>query len=217
MHRFRSCAVAHVVAVIAAVVAPETTDARDAATSICPLVAHEEAVELQDAQLEVVLARSSFAAFEEIYGLIAGLYKADAIDRMRYRRAKYDRDAAELSLERADLILARQEALIGQLTVLCGQSDGDADEVRRREIRELYLLYRRADCDQQAKAVEVAETNLIFNRQWLESIIDLRDQVSTRQDLIMAELDVELEERRRDDAIRRTETCRNELARLEAP
>jgi hypothetical protein len=214
MHPSRSRAVAHFVAAAAAVVAPETTHAEEAAFPICPLVAHEEAVELEDAQLAVELARSSVAAFDKIYGLIAGLYKAEAIDRMRYLRAKYDRDAAKLSLERADLVLARQEALIGQLTILCEETDGRAGEDRDREIGELYRLYRRADCDQQAKAIEVAEINLTFNRQWLESIIELRDHVSTAQDVIMAELDVELEEQRRDDAMRRTESCRNELARL---
>jgi hypothetical protein len=66
-----------------------------------------------------------------------------------------------------------------------------------------------------AKAIEVAKTNLTFNRRWLASIRDLRTQVSTRQDVILAELNVRHEEQRRDDAQRRTEACRAELAALE--
>jgi len=40
------------------------------------------------------------------------------------------------------------------------------------------------------------------------SILELRDQVSTLPDVIRAQLDVKLEEQKRDDAIRRTKACR---------
>ena len=178
----------------------------------CRLMLREESIELQDTELEVELARSAFASFEEVFRLVESLWQGDAIDRMAYLRAKYDRDAAKLDLERADLILLRQTALIGQLQRAC---EGPPDDKRTDEIDRVHLEYRRADCDQIAKAIEVAKTSLTFNRQWLASVLDLREQVSTRQDVILAELNVLQEEQRRDDALRRTEACRAELAELE--
>ena len=187
------------------------SQAEDAVLPVCPLALHEESLELEEAVLQVRLFRSAFAAFEEIYELVAGLWEAEAINRMAYLKAGYDRDAAKLDLERADLQLIRQEALIEQLRLACDDSSRGKSEDRARELERAYLRYRRADCDQQAKAIEVAETNLEFNRQWLASILDLRGQVSTVPDVIRAELKVKLEEQRRDDAIRRTTACRAEL------
>ena len=71
------------------------------------------------------------------------------------------------------------------------------------------------DCDQQAKAIEVAEVNLEFNREWLASIRELREGstgTATAQDVILAELDVKLEERRLADAKARTNACRKGMA-----
>lgn len=182
---------------------------------ICPLAIHDASLDLEEAILDTQLFRSAFSAYEEIYEMAAALVKDDAIDAMTHLKIRYDRDAAKLDLERADLQLIRQQALVEQLRLACdGESDG-SDKERTRELRLAYLRYRQADCDQQAKAIEVAETNLEFNQKWLASMLDLRRQVSTRPDVIRAQLDVKMEEQRRDDALRRTAACRAELEELE--
>jgi hypothetical protein len=215
MARCTSSAARSVVALSALLLAADPVAADDPTLMVCPLALAEERTDLQDAALEVELARSALTAYEKIYEQVAELAAADAIDRMTYLRTRYDRDAARLALERAELLLARQEALIEHLSLACGEVGADAKGGdRNRELRRLYRLYLRAECDQQAKAVEVAETNLEFNRVWLESIVELRQQVSTKSDLILAELDVELEEQRREDARRRTAACRSILEAL---
>lgn len=187
---------------------PSSAAPPDPTSTICSLRIHEEEQALEDARLEVGLADSSLAAFGEIFELIHSLWDAAAIDRMSYLRAKYDYDAARLSKERADLILARQGALIECYRLACTRGeDADPDAVERA-----FLRYRRADCDQQAMAIRVASTNREFNREFLASIRDLREgKVATRQDVIRAELDVALEEQRLADAERRTAECREAL------
>jgi len=188
--------------------------ANETIAPVCPLAIHEASLDLEEAILDVQIYRSTFTAFVEIYEIIAALAEDDAINKMTHLRARYDRDAAKLDLERADLQLIRQEALIEQLRLACDDESHEPDGDRQRELERAYLHYRQADCDQQAKAIEVAETNLEFNQKWLASILDLREQVSTKPDVIRAHLDVKLEEQRRDDAIRRTEACRAALKEL---
>jgi hypothetical protein len=181
---------------------------------VCPLAVHEAQVELEDAELEARLARSGFAAYESIFALIEGLLQAEAVDKMTYLRARYDRDAARLALERADLLLARQAATVEQYRLACGTA-GDGARARTAAEADAYRRYLQADCDQQAKAIEVARTNLEFNTSYRDSILDLRQgQVATRQEVILAELDVEQETLRLADARARAESCRSQLAKL---
>jgi len=189
------------------------TVAEHPADPLCPLVLHEERQDLEETRLALNLARSNIAAFEEIFALIDGLFENDAIDRMTWLRAKHDRDSARLALERAELALARQGALLDQYRLFCEARDANGITAeRRRAIADAHARYRRADCDQQAKAIAIAENDLEFSRQWLAGILDLRDaEVTTRQDVILAERDVELEEKRLADARRRTGTCRGAL------
>lgn len=171
---------------------------------LCDLVIHAERAELEDARLETELARSSVAAFGEVFRLIDGLWKIEAIDRMSFLRAKHDYDAAKLGLERADLLLKRQQALIEQYELVCDRSAAE----RSKALARAHERYLRADCDQQVKAAEAAKVNLEFRRAYLASILDLRSgDVATRQQVILAELDVELEEHRLADALRRVEKC----------
>ena len=192
--------------------------AQDFPPPVCKVVIYDELTELEDAQLAVDLAKSNFAAYERILKMIEGLWEAKTIPRMDYIKAKYDRDAAQLELEKADLILERQGALVKQYRLICDES-GSEKEMQDREsaIRKAYLDYRRADCGSQAKAIEVAKTNLEYNREYLKQILKLRQEsFATRTQVILAELDVELEEKSLADAQRRTETCRAELTELES-
>ena len=179
---------------------------------ICSVVRHEERIERENAELEVDVARSTVAAFGQIFELIEGLWAAEAIDRMSYLKGKYDYEAAKLALEQAELIVTRQKALEQQYRLYC-EAGGSAAAERARAFERASAAYRKADCDQRAKAIDVARTNLEFNRQFLASVRELREgQVATRQDVIRAELDVEREQKRLADAERRTETCRRELS-----
>jgi hypothetical protein len=187
--------------------------AQEAPPAVCDLLIHEEQSELETAALSVSLARSNFAAYERIVVMIEGLWEAKAIDRMSYIEARYDRDAARLTLEEADLLLERQSLLVEQLRLLCG-ADGPRGGERDQAIRDAYLRYRKADCDSLAKAIEVAATNLEFNRELLRSVLDLREaNVATKADVILAELEVEREEKSLADARRRAQGCRDALAR----
>jgi hypothetical protein len=183
---------------------------------MCRLMIDEENMELLDARIAVSLARSAFTTYEEVFGLIEQLWQADAIQRMKYVQAKYDRDAAKLTLEQADLILQRQEILLEQYGMICDRSgSAESKRGRARRIEEAYLRYRTADCETIAKEIEIAETNLKFDREWLQSILDLRTgEVATKVDVLLAELEVEQEEKRLTDAKRRTDGCRQDLAEL---
>ena len=184
---------------------------QDLPTAVCEVLIHDENVELEDSRIDVDLARSNVEAYQKIFTMIEGLWEGRAIPRMDYIEAKYDLDAAKLELEQAGLTLERQAALVEQYRLICGSSESGRDEA----IREAYLRYRRADCDSKAKSIEVAATNLEFNREYLKSILDLKkDNYATDVQVIMAELDVELEEKRLADAKHRTKICRAERGDL---
>ncbi|MBN2317461.1 MAG: hypothetical protein JXR49_00195 [Acidobacteria bacterium] len=184
---------------------------QDFSAQVCEVVIYDENVELEDSRIAVDLARSDFNAYQKIFRMIEGLWEGKTIPRMDYIQAKYDQDAARLELERAGLILERQAALVEQYRLICNVSDSDRD-AREKAIREAYLRYRRADCDSKAKSIEVAATNLEFNREYLKSILDLKkEHFATDVQVILAELDVELEEKSLTDARRRTRVCRAEL------
>jgi hypothetical protein len=176
-------------------------------TVICDIAIHEEQQELEEARLAVDLARTDFNAFEEVFLLIDGLWEADAIPELVYLEARYDRNSARLVLERADLMLERQLALVDAYRLACGKdkpsnTDGDS-------LQELLRRYRRTDCDQQAKAIKIAKTDLEFSRVLLKSVLSLRKgEVATKQDVIFAERDVERGTKRLVDAENRTAACR---------
>lgn len=176
---------------------------------VCEVKIYDENAELEDSKIDVDLARSRYEAYQKIFKMIEGLWEGKTIPRMDYIKAKYDQDAAKLELERSRLLLERQAALVEQYRLICSESESDRDAA----VREAYLRYRRADCDSKAKSIEVASTNLEFNREYLNSILDLRKKnYATDVQVILAELDVELEEKSLADAQRRTKICRSDLA-----
>jgi hypothetical protein len=179
---------------------------------LCPLAIHEERLDLELYRLDVELARSDFAAFEKIFRMIEELWKSGAIERMVYVEAKYDRDAAELALEQAGLILQRQETLIEQYRATCEKLASEEEDpgADRRHLR-----YLQSHCDSLAKSVEVSTVQLEYDKELLASVLDLRaGEVATRIEVILAELDVEKEKKRLEDAMRRTAACRRELTEL---
>lgn len=192
-----------------------TAAAQDLSDSVCRVVIYDKNTELEDARIAVDLARSRYEAYGKIFKMIEGLWEGKTIPRMDYVKAKYDQDAARLELERYGFILERQSALVEQYRLICSGKDFEK-ETRKKALRTAYLHYRRSDCDALAKGIEVASTNLEFNREYLENILKLRkENYATNTDVIMAELDVELEEKKLDDAKRRTAVCRDELEQIE--
>ncbi len=214
MHRFRTMLVGLCLGFAAPLTGLDSLVASDLPPPFCRTALHEETLQLENARLEVDLARSGFEAYGEIFELIEGLREAEAIQRMIWLEAKYDYDSARLALERADLQLERQAALVEQYRLLCSAPKAGAGETAvppTRDLDSAYRRYRRADCDQQAKAIEVATVDLTFSREFLASIRELRSgEVATRQQVILAELDVALGEKRLADARRRTTACRRE-------
>ncbi len=184
---------------------------------LCDLVIHDETAEFEDARIAVDLAKSKFASYEKIFKMIERLYGAETLPRMEYLKARYDRDAAKLELESADLVLERQAALVEQYRLICnGSVRGSEAQNRSGAIRRAYLHYRRADCNSLAKTIEAAAVKLEFNREFLKKTVELYQQkFATQTQVILAELDVELEEKSLADARFRTEACRSELDALE--
>ena len=194
-----------------------STAAQDLPAAVCRLVIHDELAELEDARISVDLAKSSFSAYERIFKMIESLYGAETVPRMEYLKARYDRDAAKLELESADLILERQESLVQQYRLICGGSGpGGGVQDRSGAVRGAYLKYRRADCNSLAKTIDAASTKLEYYREYLARMLDLRKQnFATHTQVILAELDVEQQEKSLADARRRTATCRAQLADLD--
>ncbi len=176
---------------------------------LCSLVIHEEQLELEEAELALALARTNFAAFEKIFKLIDKLWNSEVIERMVYLKSRYDRDAARLTLDRAGLILERQMVLIEQYRQACETGEpGENRAIGSGSVPSLPAEYRKAHCDSLSKAAEAAAVNLEFNRVLLANVLDLRaSQVATQVQVILAELEVELEEKRLEDALRRSESC----------
>jgi hypothetical protein len=189
--------------------------AQDLSSSVCDVMIYDEQVELEDARNDADLAKSDFAAYERIFGMIEKLWKSGTVPDMDYIKAKYDRDASKLKLERADLIIVRQSTLVEQYQMICNRTSSGDNQDRAFAIRKAYVRYRQADCDSLAKATDVASTNLEYNRKYLSKIAKLRQENNaTQTQIILAELDVEREEKNLADAKRRTMICRTELERL---
>ena len=203
--------------VLLAIFCAQPGSAQNVPAPVCRIAIYEEVSELADARAAVDLARSDFEAYEKIFDMIKGLWDAKTIPDMDYTKAKYDRDAAKLTLEKNDLILERQSALVEQYRLICnGTMDGSGNQDRKAAIRKTFLRYSQADCSALAKGIEIAANNLEYNRQYLQKIVKLRqEKFATNTQIILAELNVEREEKSLADARRRNETCRAELADFE--
>jgi len=182
----------------------------------CRAVLHEEGVRRENRALDVGLAETRSAAAAEIYGLVAKLWEQENIERIIYLRAKRNRDLARLEVERAAKLLDRQTTYVEQLRLQCDLlTDRGTKKDRQEDAEAIHLRYREADCDAHAASKAMAEVDLAYGREVLANVLDLREnKVATRQDVIIAERDVELSRKRLEDATRRVAACREELEKL---
>lgn len=192
---------------------PSASLCDDPAHPFCRLLLQEERNEREDLELAVDLAASEAVATEEIFRLLEGLWKNDAIERLLYLRGKHSRDVTKLEHERKVLLLERQEALIDQLRLVCSETpSAELSEDERSAYDRAHARYSKADCGRLAKETAIARVDLTYSQEVLDSVRDLRENdVATRQDVILAELDVEQARQRLEQGDVRTARCRKEL------
>ena len=178
------------------VVVPAPSDAGSSSDDpVCLVIQHQERVDLEEMELEVQLARTRHRAAAQIFDLVDPLWKDEIIEEIIHLTAKRDNDVAELQIERQALLLRRQEALVDQLRILCSSSGS------KQELQEAQRRYFKADCDRIGKDLAIARVDLAYLEAWLASMVDLRANVATKQDVIWAEHDVE---RARDEIAHRS-------------
>ncbi len=170
----------------------------------CPLVLHQEQVEREELELAVDLAVSGLDAADEIFSLVDRLSESGMVERLVYLAVKHERDVAELEVKRQRLLLKRQEAEVEQYRILCSAEGAG----RRSSLDEARRRYLQADCHRIGKDLAIAEVDLAYRDEVLESLRNLRESdVTTKQDIIRAELNVETARKRVEHRRRRVEAC----------
>ena len=168
--------------------------AQDEFAALCPFFLHERQSELEDLELAIQLDQTRLELAEEIFVLLDGLWKNDAVQRLVYLAGKHHRDVAKVSLERARRRLERQQAVVEQYGLICSTlftAEGAAEQ--RRALEQAYQRYLEADCEVRVLDVAVIEVNLGHHQENLKSALDLRrNDVASQQQVILAERDVEL-------------------------
>jgi hypothetical protein len=184
--------------------------AEDPQIPVCRLILLEEQTDLEDLELDLDLARSEAVAMEQIFKLVDSLFKKEAIERIVFLRAKHDYDVARLAVDEGRLRVAKQEALVEQYRWVCDaiasgrtsdQGEGDVDAAHER--------HREAECGLLNVRAETAAVDLEYSLEVLASVMDLRKHdVATRQDVILAEMNVEMAEKRLKETGQRAKRCR---------
>ncbi len=197
------------VSILCAVVVTGVATADETVPAICPLILHQERVDGEERELAVELAESRLTAATASFTLVEELLENDAVERMVYLTVKHDHDVAEIELKRQRLLLKRKEAEIDQYASVCSPAGSDETEADRRagfdDARRRYL---QADCHRIGKELAIAEVDLAYRSEVLASVRDLRKHaVATRQDVIRAELDVDMARKRVEDQRRRVQEC----------
>lgn len=183
--------------------------AADATDVICRALLHEEEQELEEIRLELDLARSEESAAQKIYELLDGLWKNQHVERMVYLAGKHDRDVARLRVRWRDLRVERQSALLEQYAGLC---EASPPAEARSAADEAFSRYLAADCEALATRASMAEVDLEFRKEVQASVLDLRrNEVATRQQVIIAERDVEMAGKELQRQRRRAAECRRQL------
>ncbi len=182
----RTFVVAALCALNGVLLAPLPALAQDGLAALCPFLVQETQTDLDDLELAVQLDETRLELAEEIFVLLDGLWKNDAVERLTYLEGKHHRDVAEVSLERARQRLVRQQAVVEQYRLAC--SPGLAEDLERAHQR-----YLEADCEVRELDVAVVEVNLGHHRENLKSIVELRaNEIASRLQVLLAERDVEL-------------------------
>ena len=171
---------------------------------LCPLVQHQVRVDLEERELDIDLAISRSNAAEAIFSLADELWKDELIERLRYLAIKHEKDVSALQVQRRRLLLERQKAKRDVYSRYCAVSgDGRAariDEAQRR--------YEQADCHRIGKDLAIAEVDLVYLKEVLTSVTDLRENdVATRDDVIEAEKNVERARQRVEHHSPRVQAC----------
>lgn len=186
--------------------------AHDGLAALCPFVLDERQTELDDLELEVQLDQTRLELAEEIFVLLDGLWENDAVERLTYLEGKHHRDVAKISLKRARRRLERQQAVVEQYRLVCSApfAEERAPE-KRRAIEQAYQRYLDSDCEVRALDVAVIEANLRHHQENLKSALDLRkDEIVSREQVILAERDVELMRKELEQARQRAARCPRE-------
>jgi hypothetical protein len=165
--------------------------AENATNPLCTLVQREERLHLEAYELESGRADTRLAAEEQIFTLVDALWKDGLIERITHLKAKHDRDVARIDVDRRQLLLKRQQAVIEIYENYCSTSvDG---KTRAARLEKANKDFAQADCHRIGKDLAIAEADLAFDTEWLTSVVDLRENgVATAQDVIYAERDVEI-------------------------
>jgi len=184
--------------------------AQDGLTALCPFLLQETQTELDDLELAIQLDETRLGLAEEIFVLLDGLWKSDLVERLLYLETKHHRDVSKVSLERARRRLERQRAVVEQYRLVCTAPIAEETPPgRRRAIERAFQRYLEADCEVRKLDVAVVEVNLGHHQENLESALDLRDsEIASRQQVLLAERDVELMLEQLEHAKRRVARCR---------
>ena len=186
--------------------------AHDGLVALCPFILDERQTELDDLELAVQLDQTRLELAEEIFVLLDGLWENDAVERLTYLEGKHHRDVAKISLKRARRRLERQQAVVEQYRLVCSApfAEERAPE-KRRAIEQAYQRYLDSDCEVRALDVAVIEANLRHHQENLKSALDLRkDEIVSREQVILAERDVELMRKELEQARHRAARCPRE-------
>ena len=190
---------------------PVSSTSDETIAPACRFLLYEEQVERQEIALDLDLAQSESAAAQEIFTLLDKLWKNDAVERLLYLAGKHDRDVTRLDVERKQMLLERQDALIEHYSLLCEAATSEDSENQRGAVDEAFLRYRQADCTVRAREIAMAEVELEYAREVLVSYRDLREHdVASRQQIIFAERDFEMAQKRLAQSKARHEQCRRE-------
>ncbi len=167
---------------------------QDGFAALCPFFVQKNQDELDNLELAVELDETRLLLAQEIFVLLDGLWKNDAVERLTYLEGKHHRDAAEVTLERARQRVVRQHAVMEQYRLGC--SAGFADEHAPQSqpaLERAFQNYVEADCEVRALDVAVVEVNLEHHQENLKSILELRaSEIASRLQVLLAERDVEL-------------------------
>jgi len=183
--------------------------AQDALAGLCPVLLHQERIDMEDLALEVSAEETRLKVADELFVLVDEMWRNDLFQRLPYLGVKHRRDAASIALDRARRLLERQQAVVAQYALACSDStaDGPPSEVPQT-LEEALERYLGADCAVRTLDVQAYQVDLEYYREVAQSSRDLRSSdIASRQQVLFAEQDVELTEQLLAQAQQRVARC----------